>query len=199
MDEWERIENFIESVLQANDKFQLKSIGEEGSEVRTLNFDRFCTWNTSVFVKKQRKYNLSRWALSGRNDPEINSFCYSEKKLPARPEFLELWSSDLRTHIETDRWRVAEAQFARERQVNEPFTKKLPDAVKSRFLEISLEQSLLKLDLPKGAALSSWKRRIDEPQILGSIGHETFRNLDYGVDFFFSLCVSTGIGKNGPI
>ena len=43
---------------------------------------------------------------------------------------------------------------------------------------------MLKLDLLKGAALSSWKRRIDEPQILGSIGHETFRNLDYGVDFF---------------
>lgn len=184
VDEWGRIESFIESVFRANDKFQLKSVGEEGSEARTLNFDGFRTWNTSVFVKKQRKYNLSRWALSGRNDPEINSFCYAEKKLATRPDFIELWSSDLRTHIESDRWRVANAQFAREKQVIEPFIKKLPDVVKSRFLEISLEQSLFKLDLLKGASLSSWKRRIDESQIFGSIGHEIFINLDYGVDLF---------------
>ena len=58
-------------------------------------------------VKKQPKYNIFRWALTGENDLEINSICYGiyEKLLMQEYDFYKfkelcyLWSSDFRTHI----------------------------------------------------------------------------------------------------
>jgi hypothetical protein len=66
-------------------------------------------------VKKQAKYNISRWAVTGRNDIWINTMCHRlAQRLvdgPAGPDdaglrqaLCELWSSDLRTHISIDRW-----------------------------------------------------------------------------------------------
>ena len=63
-----------------------------------------------VFVKKQDKYNLARWSLTGRQDSFINSRCFQTYRYfdqmtgEERLELLFLWSSDFRTHIELDRW-----------------------------------------------------------------------------------------------
>jgi len=72
-------------------------------------------------VKKQEKYNIARWAVTGRNDTIINTKCYrlydylkdcnKSGKNKAETEGLwrklcYLWSSDFRTHIEKARWRV---------------------------------------------------------------------------------------------
>lgn len=69
-------------------------------------------------VKKQAKYNVSRWAVTGRNDPWINTMCHRLTKrlkdIPVvrqRPadwqSLCELWASDLRTHITATRWQQA--------------------------------------------------------------------------------------------
>ena len=63
-------------------------------------------------VKKQEKYNIYRWALTGRNDLYINSVCYRIynaflRGKPEREDWKELcylWSSDFRTHITEVRW-----------------------------------------------------------------------------------------------
>ncbi len=65
-------------------------------------------------VKKQEKYNIIRWALSGRNDLMINTNCYQiyrsliNKKYndddTGWKELCYLWSSDFRTHITKERW-----------------------------------------------------------------------------------------------
>lgn len=63
-----------------------------------------------VFVKKQDKYNLVRWSVSGRNDSSVNSKClrvyryFDQMTKEERLELLYLWSSDFRTHIEMNRW-----------------------------------------------------------------------------------------------
>jgi hypothetical protein len=65
-----------------------------------------------VIVKKQEKYNLTRWAVTGRNDFLLNSRCWLRfKKLTETKssesdwiELLTAWKSDFRTHIETHRW-----------------------------------------------------------------------------------------------
>lgn len=66
-------------------------------------------------VKKQEKYNISRWAVTGRDDLWLNTMCHRVAKyLDENPisqnvfeqwaELCELWASDLRTHITEKRW-----------------------------------------------------------------------------------------------
>jgi hypothetical protein len=64
-------------------------------------------------VKKQDKYNVSRWAVTGRDDIGINTRCWRLYEWlrstgcvdPDRwRELCELWASDYRTHITQARW-----------------------------------------------------------------------------------------------
>ncbi len=66
-------------------------------------------------VKKQEKYNITRWAVTGRDDLGINTACWrifeSHKANPASNdddwrELCYLWSSDFRTHITEKRWKA---------------------------------------------------------------------------------------------
>lgn len=66
-----------------------------------------------VPVKKQEKYNITRWAVTGRNDLGINTACHRiYRALKERcirddaswREICYLWSSDFRTHITEKRW-----------------------------------------------------------------------------------------------
>ena len=69
-------------------------------------------------VKKQAKYNVSRWAVTGRNNTWLNTMCHrlagrlgglsDADQTPACWRTLcELWASDLRTHITAARWQKA--------------------------------------------------------------------------------------------
>lgn len=72
-------------------------------------------------VKKQAKYNISRWAISGRNDLWINTLCHrifqhlkrtGQTDAPkCRRRLCECWASDLRTHITLERWEEAEVEI----------------------------------------------------------------------------------------
>jgi Glycosyl hydrolase family 57 len=64
-------------------------------------------------VKKQDKYNVSRWAVTGRDDIGINTRCWRlYERLRSEGcadrerwrELCELWASDFRTHITDARW-----------------------------------------------------------------------------------------------
>ena len=64
-------------------------------------------------VKKQEKYNINRWALTGRDDLGINTKCYQiydsliqdqNDESSDWKELCYLWSSDFRTHITQKRW-----------------------------------------------------------------------------------------------
>jgi hypothetical protein len=73
-----------------------------------------------VPVKKQAKYNISRWAVTGRNDIWLNSLChrilgrYDQTSSDEHWRNLcELWASDLRTHLTERRWRQVVADVAR--------------------------------------------------------------------------------------
>lgn len=64
-------------------------------------------------VKKQGKYNITRWAVTGRDDLGINTACWRiYEAIKRNPQSTEhnwrevcyLWSSDFRTHITEKRW-----------------------------------------------------------------------------------------------
>lgn len=65
-------------------------------------------------AKKQNKYNVVRWAVTGRDDMAINTTCqkiYASMNKSSRStehdwkELCYLWSSDFRTHITEKRWK----------------------------------------------------------------------------------------------
>jgi hypothetical protein len=67
--------------------------------------------NNPVPVKKQPKYNLTRWAASGCDDLWANAQCHRAARLLAGQggdddwrELCRLWTSDFRTHITPKRW-----------------------------------------------------------------------------------------------
>jgi hypothetical protein len=74
-----------------------------------------------IVVKKQEKYNVTRWAVTGRDDLGINTSCWRlYRALQARgdspPEAWKklcyFWSSDFRTHITRSRWQAFRLELA---------------------------------------------------------------------------------------
>ncbi len=67
-------------------------------------------------VKKQPKYNVTRWALSGRDDVGRNRACFARARELARSggaadewrAVCRAWSSDDRTHLTEARWKALE-------------------------------------------------------------------------------------------
>lgn len=96
-------------------------------------------------VKKQKKYNITRWAVTGVNDRKINTKCYQIYSYLCNPdndidkaqlktywkELCYLWSSDFRTHIEKKRWQVFKIELDSLQKQMECFAKKNVVSVKN--------------------------------------------------------------------
>lgn len=113
--EWERIEHALIR-LQSDDRFRIIRPSEvlaflvapEGG--RRLQLEAA---ENPIPVKKQVKYNIIRWAVTGRDDAGSNQACWRiYEALCERGDATDddwkalcyLWSSDFRTHITRSRW-----------------------------------------------------------------------------------------------
>ena len=113
--EWKRICRLFESLI--SDKcfnfispskiLDLMHVSKAGNHLHLESVEQ------PIAVKKQDKYNITRWAVTGRNDLGINTTCYriyellADKQNVDNDEWRELcylWSSDFRTHITERRW-----------------------------------------------------------------------------------------------
>ena len=111
--EWQRMAEALAGVAALKDvKLVLPS---ETLKVQTTGSHQKLRLETAAYpvpVKKQRKYNLTRWAVTGRDDIGVNAACqriYAALKKNGSPdtdwrELCRLWASDFRTHITEARW-----------------------------------------------------------------------------------------------
>ncbi|MBI4088152.1 AAC(3) family N-acetyltransferase [Candidatus Kaiserbacteria bacterium] len=123
--EWKRIRLFFKTISK-DPAFSLvlpSKVLTLAKSKDTFNDLRLEAPEQPIVVKKQEKYNVTRWALTGVNDLSINTKCFqiynSLKEIEADPVLSEnvaelqrkmgdvfwkelcfLWSSDFRTHIE---------------------------------------------------------------------------------------------------
>ena len=113
--EWVRIGRLFEALLR-DDRLQLirprqvldlMQVSGAGNRLHLESSEQ------PIPVKKQGKYNVTRWAVTGRDDLGINTACWRIcEGLKANPsasddewrELCYLWSSDFRTHITEKRW-----------------------------------------------------------------------------------------------
>src|SRR5262249_12582203 len=132
-------------------------------------------------VKKQRKYNLSRWAVTGRDDLGINAACQrihdgmAAADDPDWKELCTLWSSDFRTHITEKRWSAFRARLeaAERRWSRAPAPVVVPkgDAITARHIDIRTPSLVARLDRRRGLALSQLAFADQTMPALGHLPH----------------------------
>ena len=111
-DEWKRINEILE-YLKKNLNLNFKLIPELKNKKR--KYSTITSDYQPVIVKKQTKYNITRWALGGRSNQDINTrllkifkneklFLKKISKKNFYEKLLDLMGSDFRTHITLKRW-----------------------------------------------------------------------------------------------
>jgi hypothetical protein len=161
-----------------------------------------------VPVKKQRKYNLTRWAVTGRDDVAVNAACQriyaalKERRAPddAWRELCRLWASDFRTHITESRWRnycrdlqAFEDQLGTE--ADHPLLKAGGEAATDRFIDIATPFVRARLDRRRGLAIQHAAFAPDFTPLIGGIPHGHFDDIALQADWYTGDCVFEAPGE----
>lgn len=208
--EWNRINAFYKEIknradiqiIAPSDTLELQENSHQGHH---LNLQ---TAECPIPVKKQAKYNVVRWGLTGRDDLKINTMCWqifdkfkeNEVSQDDWKELCYLWSSDFRTHITDKRWSAYErrlqdnhAKFAVAKASvaalpegnNEECTGPFDVKRVGHLLEIKSDTAIIRLNCLRGLALDSFVAlQISEESLIGTVHHGTFSDIDYSADFF---------------
>ncbi|MGD0190984.1 MAG: glycoside hydrolase family 57 [Rhizomicrobium sp.] len=162
-----------------------------------------------VPVKKQRKYNLARWAVTGRDDLAINAACeriYRGLVVhgaddAAWKELCYLWSSDFRTHITEKRWTAycARLQEAERRWSIPP--KPFPESataetVSTRHLDIRTPYVSAVLDRRRGLAVDALQFAGHARPAIGGLPHGHFDDISLQADWYTGDCVFEAPGEH---
>jgi hypothetical protein len=164
---------------------------------------RLETSECPIPVKKQRKYNLSRWAVTGRDDLAVNAACErlyrklvaANAPLAAWKELCYLWASDFRTHITEQRW----SDFcARLKVADDDAPSALPspkgEAIEARYVDIETPALKARLDRRRGLALQSLC--FGGPALAGMLPHGTFDDIALQADWYTGNCVFEAPGEH---
>jgi len=172
-----------------------------------------------VPVKKQRKYNLSRWAVTGRDDIGVNAACQrihegliaSGADDAAWKELCYLWSSDFRTHITETRWTGFTKRLSDAEQKHSPaphpasllrsFAATSPalspkGGEGSRFILIETPSVAAILDRRRGLAIEKLQFRNNAQPIIGGLPHGHFDDIALQADWYTGDCVFEAPGEH---
>lgn len=202
--EWRRIEDLFRRLSARDDAVMTtpSAVLETGNLPGAWNKLHLQTASAPVAVKKQPKYNIVRWAVTGRDDLALNTACWRlYDALVENPDstddewrgLLELWSSDFRTHIDDARWQtITDAVAALPARPashadGDGFT-----ADEGAFTVSGDERALtlvgagnaVTLNLRRGAAIQSMAFGPDQPWWVGTIPHGYFEDITWGADFY---------------
>jgi len=215
-DEWQRIGRLFETLL-ADDHFRFVRPGKTLELLRVPGAGN-CLYLESpdqpIPVKKQGKYNISRWAVTGRGDLEINTACWrifeslSKDQTPddgAWRELCYLWSSDFRTHITEKRWETYKNRLSafEKRVVCDEFRPRLitdgelrsdlsgemPDDVhvlrERSYLIIQTRGIHIRLNTRRGLAIDAlWFKETCDDWMCGTMQHGYYDDINWGADYY---------------
>ena len=203
-DEWSRISDLLSDLnvrfVSPSDALAQTQNGADPTPIH-LTSARY-----PVPVKKQPKYNLSRWAVSGSDDLELNTFCHrllrkvvSGNQPQDWPGLLALWASDLRTHIHPDRFSAARNQITTilgrdQHQAPDDFQEGPPPESSGINLvqdpdgfSLRLKTRFLKLVLNRRRGLTVTRLAFsshDFVPLVGTLEHGYFDLINLGADFY---------------
>jgi hypothetical protein len=154
-----------------------------------------------VPVKKHKKYNITRWAVSGRDDTAINASCHrilrglverNVSEPAAWKELCYLWSSDFRTHITESRWTRYRARLAAAEEACAlpqpawPVPSGAPAArTEQKWIEIETPTLHAVLNRRRGLAIQELRKRGDTgPAMVVSLLHGHYDAIDLQADWY---------------
>jgi hypothetical protein len=159
-----------------------------------------------VPVKKQRKYNLARWAVTGRDNLAINAACQRiyegmlESDTPDWKELCYLWASDFRTHLTEKRWIV---YCARLRDAETEWGKAPPVApptrgvvATERYIQIETPSLTATLDRRRGLAIAKLQFTGQKNPALGGLPHGFFADIALAADWYTGDSVFEAPGEH---
>lgn len=212
--EWEKLESLYLALRDtAGVEFvspsQVLALLDEDGAGNALRLE---TTEHPIPVKKQEKYNVLRWAVSGRDDLGINTKCWKiYERLLESPNTTEedwaelcyLWSSDFRTHITESRWEsyVNRLDKMLGRYRAEPSKKtvrasearsasllhrpKLVAEANGRFVDVSGERLRLRFNTFRGLALESFvDSHVGDASLFGTLPHGFYDDIKWAADFY---------------
>lgn len=210
--EWQRFERVLKRVQSECAIHWLSPSEALVRQTRVLEkkVSRLSSITQPIPVKKQAKYNINRWAVTGRDDLWLNTSCHQlcrtlqeseEASSEDWQEICELWASDLRTHITDSRWqqtleRVAALQsklagIDRVRRKSD-LTPQAP--YESAHIEpdeegilwtVSTPMLQLVLNIRRGLAIHSLAFKSHEwAPVIGTLSQGHFKSIELGVDFY---------------
>ncbi|MGN6515675.1 MAG: glycoside hydrolase family 57 [Rhizomicrobium sp.] len=175
-----------------------------------------------VPVKKQRKYSLARWAVTGRDDVAVNAACQriyeglaaTGGDAAAWKELCYLWSSDFRTHITESRWtkfcaqlRAAEAKYAAPAATEHRtaattllrFAAQPPQQgreIHERMIDIETPVLKARLDRRRGLAIEYLQFAGHCAPTVGGLRHGHFDDIALQADWYTGDCVFEAAGEH---
>lgn len=168
--------------------------------------------NNPVPVKKQPKYNITRWASSGRDDLAVNTACHqlcrtliaSGADDDAWRRLLHLWSSDYRTHITETRWKkfrteldAALAAFPPPLSGEQQTVAQRPRPIierGERLIYIETAELRVALDMRRGLAITAMGRP-NERAFIGGLAHGEIDDITLSADWYTGNFVFEGPGE----
>jgi hypothetical protein len=207
--EWTRLEQAFArlgndfEMVAPSDVLALCDVTDAG---QTLRLE---TAASPIPVKKQRKYNLARWAVTGRDDLGVNAACQriyqgmvaNGADDAAWRELCYLWSSDFRTHITDRRWagftarlRAAEARWSTAPAAPAPLPQ--GDKIEQRSIDIATPHVTARLDRRRGLALDSVHFANHAAPAVGGLAHGHFDDIALQADWYTGDCVFEAPGEH---
>jgi hypothetical protein len=202
--EWARLEEALAAMMPGlTAPSQILSLIKQPGAGQPLSLESAAC---PVPVKKQRKYNLARWAVTGRDNLAINAACQRiyegmiESSAPDWKELCYLWASDFRTHLTEKRW---SAYCARLDAVEARWSKPLPErprqagaAVTERYFRVETPMLDATLDRRRGLALVSLQFAGHRKPALGGLPHGTFEEIALAADWYTGDSVFEAPGEH---
>ncbi|HEX3693116.1 MAG TPA: hypothetical protein VHU13_07205 [Solirubrobacteraceae bacterium] len=208
MGEWDRIAEGLKEIVAAqlgspalpSKLLGLLELPEAGHELVLETADQ------PIPVKKQDKYNIGRWAVTGRDDVGINTRCWRiyrqmhERRCDdpeAWRELCALWASDFRTHVTDARWaglltklERCEARWgvSKLHPARSPPRGGEPVAGVSRsgtLVRVKAGPLTVALNARRGLAIHEFcDARQGETSMFGTLEHGYFSTIELGADWY---------------
>jgi hypothetical protein len=205
-DEWMRLEAAFSAIAREARMIrpaEVLSLSSAPGAGQTLSLESAAC---PVPVKKQRKYNLARWAVTGRDNLAINAACQRiyegmlASKTPDWKELCYLWASDFRTHVTEKRWNAyrarleaAEAKWSRSAP---PPPERAGTIVADRHFDVKTPFVAATLDRRRGLALAKLKFKNHPHAMLGGLPHGYFEEIALAADWYTGDSVFEAPGEN---
>ncbi|MBU1419561.1 MAG: glycoside hydrolase family 57 [Proteobacteria bacterium] len=210
--EWNRLHDLLSSVTEETAIEWISPT--QALRINNQSIDRKVSRLTSashpIPVKKQAKYNIARWAITGKNDLWLNTMCHRIAKQLSQAatinedhwkKLCEFWASDFRTHIEKKRWdtmckKLNDFLHELNLATSEPTGSNNITMVEQDGFEINREsdniylsvksaQIDLVLNMRRGLAIKSLAFKSHAYKALvGSLPHGYYKSIALGADFY---------------